>query len=253
MWSRSSTQRRGNFEPNIERSTPNASMACSSHGRKASAPIVPEFGDFDAAMLSERANVGPACAFETPRPSYDVCPSFGDMISEIDGWVPLAPISVPWTAPVAVYNYTANSPLPNGRFEQRQDLDLHNGIRGHLVDAGNAGVLGFTNYPVTFDPAVMGPGDHKEAVFWTQTASDASVVSALIVVDVQVDPNAPPPVLICQDPTATNVGGALPCVFAPRPPPPPAWVGAPAFFERQGDRWRLCDAAHVCHELVFKP
>ena len=157
-------------------------------------------------MLSERANVGPACAFETPRPSYDVCPSFGDMISEIDGWVPLAPISVPWTAPVAVYNYTANSPLPNGRFEQRQDLDLHNGIRGHLVDAGNAGVLGFTNYPVTFDPAVMGPGDHKEAVFWTQTASDASVVSALIVVDVQVDPNAPPPVLISSGPDRDERG-----------------------------------------------
>ena len=157
-----------------------------------SAPIVPEFGDFDAAMLSERANVGPACAFETPRPSYDVCPSFGDMISEIDGWCRSRRFRCP-TAPVAVYNYTANSPHPNGRFEQRQDLDLHNGIRGHLVDAGNAGVLGFTNYPVTFDPAVMGPGDHKEAVFWTQTASDASVVSVLIVVDVQVDSNAPPP------------------------------------------------------------
>lgn len=35
----------------------------------------------------------------------------------------------------------------------------------------------------------------------------------------------------------------------------PIWAPTPAFFERFGteDRYRICDAAHVCKELVVKP
>lgn len=216
-------------------------------------PRAPEVLEFtsgptggDYAMLSERANFGPACASQTPRPPYSECASFGDMITEINDWVPLTPISKPWTTAVAVYNYTAGSVLPNGRFEQRQDLDLHNGVRGTLIDSGVNDVLGFTNRSVTFDPAVLGPGLHKEAIFWTQTfAAQSQTASALIVVPVSVDLNAPPPppVQTCTDPKATNVGGPLPCVFPPPPPPPPPVV-TPTVYTF------TCDASGKCTVVI---
>ena len=243
-----------------------------------SQPEVLEFGGFDTAMLSSRANFGPACAFETPRPQVTECASFGDMITEVDGWMPLAPIAAPFETALAVYNYTAGSPLPNGRFEQRQDLDLHNGVRGVLVDAGSNDVLGFTNRVVTFDPAVMGPGTHKEAFFWTQLSAQNETASSLIVGDVTVDLSAPP-ILTCHDQAAPNVGGPLPClppVVVPPPPidicpnidgvqltvpigllridgqcviaPPPAPVGL-----LPPGTYTLCNAVNTCSILVIKP
>lgn len=153
-------------------------------------------GSRDYPIVSERGGFRPACASQIPRPSFAVCGSWGAMVAEINDWLPLEPIAVPWTTSTAVYNYTAESDLPNGRYEQRQDLDLHNGVRGILIDSGDAGLLGFTNRLVTFDPAVMGPGAHKEAIFWTQPfAATGESASALITVDVVVDPNAPPPVV----------------------------------------------------------
>lgn len=152
----------------------------------------------DYAMVSERANFASACSLQSPRPPYTTCPSFGDMITEINDWLPLQPISAPWTTSIAAYNYTANSLLPNGRFEQRQDLDLHNGNRGILVSAGNNDVQGFANRQVTFDPAAMGSGTHKEALFWTQTfAATGEVASTLVVFDVAVGGSVPPVVDVC--------------------------------------------------------
>lgn len=173
----------------------------------------------------------------------------GTMVTEYQGPLPLAPIRAPFVVPVSVYNYTASVPLPHGQFEYRHDIDLHHGVRGTLLDAGTADVGGF-NRTVTFDPAVMGPGAHREAAFWTQTLG-AETVSSIIVATVTVAGVAPP--LLCTDPLAPNFGGPAPCL------PPivvtPVWAPVTAFFERFGseERYRLCDALHLsCRELVFK-
>lgn len=211
-----------------------------------SAPEVPPPGG-DGPVLSARVDAGAACRNVTPRPAN--CTSFGTMITEIDNWIPILPIATPWHTKIAVYNYTSNDPLPNGRFEQRFNIDLHAGVRGVLTDSGTADKQGFSGRDVVFDPAVMGPGPHNVAFFWTQTV--AETVSALVVINVPVGTSVPPP-LLCTDPTAPNVGGPAPCL------PPivvPVWAPITAFFERFGseDRYRLCDAFHLsCRELVFK-
>lgn len=180
-------------------------------------------------ILSSRVDAVPACGFETPIPP--TCTNFGTMIMEVEDWVPILPIAKKWTNTIAAYNYTATSVLPNGRFELRHNIDLHNGVRGVLLDAGNNDAQGFANRITTFDPTVMGPGKFNEAFFWTQTLT-SQTVSSLVVVSVSVDPNAPPPTNICTDPAAINKGGPLPCVF-PSTDPTITFQDVMGVFKRQ--------------------
>lgn len=110
---------------------------------------------------------------------------FGTMVCEIENWIPLLPISNKWITGLSAYDYATgtNDSLPNGRFEQRQNLDLHNGVRGLLTDSLNADKQGLSNKPIVFDPAVMNPGVNTIAEFWTQNLN-GKTVSALVVIKV---------------------------------------------------------------------
>lgn len=202
-----------------------------------------------APEVAPPGNFGPVLSSRVDIASAATHVAFGTMITELESWIPVLPISAPWTSTLAVYNYANGNddPLANGRFEQRFNIDLHSGVRGVLADSGNANKLGFTDRPVTFDPVAMGPGPHNVAFFWTQTVAPETV-SSLVVVNVPVTGGAP---LLCTDPLATNVGQPLPCVF----PVPVTWVTFPATFQRFGtqDRYRICDVAGHCVELAVKP
>jgi hypothetical protein len=140
---------------------------------------------------------------------------------------PLDPIASTWTTVINAYNYTANPafPLPNEQFELRLDPNLHHGVEGttlRLDDIGpsfNKNLVG----PLVLDPAVMGPGDHTAMAIWTQPLGTLvpgiQSLASVVVFPVTVGDAVPPPTT-CQDPTATNIGGPLPCVFPPPTPIP---------------------------------
>jgi hypothetical protein len=127
---------------------------------------------------------------------------FGVMVTEVNGYIPFAdmPIDKPWTSIVNFYNYTSDQVLPNGKFRQVLDADLHNENPGTTLDSDTAGVLGVPNRPFVIDPAVMGAGAHKELLFWTQTAN-GETISSVLNFPVTVGPSVPPP----PPPTTTGV------------------------------------------------
>lgn len=144
--------------------------------------------------------------------------AFGSAVSEYVDFLPVGPIQAPWATRIFPYNYSPSViDLPLGNFEQRMDLDLHNNVPGTLLARAELnGNANFQSIPFTFDPAVIGSGDHRFGLFWNQSDGVGNRVSALLAVGVSVGPGVPLPTL-CADPTATNVGGLLPCVF-PTPP-----------------------------------
>lgn len=145
---------------------------------------------------------------------------WGTNYVEAESFLPLLPISQPWPLIVASTAYGGNE-LGDGFFEQRVDLDLHGGSLGRMLSfQPEAGFNGPDRMPV-LDPAVLGPGNHKMAFVWSKPRRQfEEIVTALLVVDVAVDLNAPSPPLLCQESTAKNVGRPLPCVFDTPPPPP---------------------------------
>jgi len=144
----------------------------------------------------------------------------GEVITEVANYIPLLPIFAQFTTIVNAYNYTApaGSILMNQLFEQRLDPDLHHGILGSLIrqDIITPEMNKQLVAPFVLDPAIMGTGNHKSMVVWTQPFP-TQAVSAVIVFPVSVGEGVPPPT-ICTDPTATNFGGSLPCTY-PTPPP----------------------------------
>lgn len=135
--------------------------------------------------------------------------SFGAMVTEINDWWPLLPIDQPWPTIINFYNYTSNTPLPNGRFEQILDANLHGTPpdippnHGTLLDSVAAGVLGIPNRPLVIDPAVMGAGTHKQLLRWRQERNGESV-SSVLSLPVTVGPSVPPPPPIDPPPVMTT-------------------------------------------------
>lgn len=180
---------------------------------------------------------------------------WGTNYVEAESFLPLLPISQPWPLIVASTAYGGNE-LGDGFFEQRIDLDLHGGSLGRLLSfQPEAGFNGPDRMPV-LDPALMGPGAHKVAFIWAKPRKHfEEIVTALLVVDVTVDPNAPPP-QICQDPLATNFGGLLPCIYSAPPPPPPVeeWKSTSPLFQEQfiggvsTGKFRICFGS-VCFSI----
>lgn len=152
--------------------------------------------------------------------------SFGAMVMEVNDYVPLLPIggdasSTPWKTIVNPYNYTAASALPDGRFMVLEDANLH-GMppppnRGTTLVSDPAGVTGFINRTIIFDPAVMGTGAHKVLTVWRQTAGNENI-HAVLSISVPVAAGGVG-VMLCTNSAALNVGRPLPCVFPPPPPP----------------------------------
>lgn len=149
---------------------------------------------------------------------------FGAMVTEINDYLPLLPISAPWPTILNTYNYTAEMPLPDGIFRQLLDANLHAGGEGTLIDLVHADVRGVSK-TIVFDPLVMGPGPHRGIVNWTQTANDETL-AATLAFDLPVEIKTPVPT-ICSDRKALNFGGLLPCRYQEDPPPMPITVVVP--------------------------
>ena len=185
----------------------------------------------------------------------------GSMILEYQDFLPLAPITAPWSTIGTGYNYTTEVPfqpdgsrLPNGFFELRQDVDFHHGNRGLIEFSNQADVAGVAK-TVVFDPMVMGNGVHKEALIWRQTFNTEHLWS-LITFPVSVtDVNAPPMPTTCNDPLALNVGQIGQCVYSPVDPLPPDFqIISPTFKRVSGtNRVQIFDGSTLLGELAYKP
>jgi len=180
----------------------------------------------------EGPSVATACAPNTlRRQELNIYGNqMGEVFSSYVGLLPVAPIQAPWTTRGFFYAYAQLEGIPgfqfpDGTFSLRRDVDIHNGIPGVDIAPpqhfqGNASFLSF---PITFDPAVIGSGTHNIVAFWQEPDGQGNDNTALQVFNLTVGPGVPPPPppTLCTDPTATNTGMPLPCVYPPPPPPPP--------------------------------
>lgn len=213
----------------------------------------------------------------------------GEVFMELTDYIPLAPITAPWTYQLSGYNYTAPVTVPQiERFERRRNPDLHNGVRGTLVQAVDIGEGRNRQIitSVTIDPTGLPAGVYKEMDVWTQPLGDAAF-SSVVVFPYTVGVGVPSAPTLCADPTATNVGQPLPCTFPPPivdvcpnldgvqatvpdglalvngqcvvPTPIEAWVTKAAVFQQleingvPQNRWKVCAAGVCSTEFVFKP
>jgi hypothetical protein len=159
--------------------------------------------------------------------------AWGFSASEVRELLPNGPISEPWSLAatrmfggITGYTYANQGFFTAPLHEQlRMDPNFHGGVTGTLLQDvvfapnGAANVV-FLN-DATIDPRGLTIGVHKWMALWSaQTdkddlaafqADDTTV--ALVTVPFTVGTVTPP--TTCQDPTATNVGGPLPCVFPP--------------------------------------
>lgn len=139
--------------------------------------------------------------------------SFGAMVMELNGWWPLLPFDVDWPTIVNFYNYTANTPLPNGLFQQILDANLHGTPpnippnEGTLLESVAATTAGIPGRPLILKPAAMGAGKHKNLLRWRQERNGESL-SAVLSLPVTIGAGVPPPP-------------------PPVDPPPPAKTGVP--------------------------
>lgn len=123
-------------------------------------------------------------------------------------FMPLAPISAPYTLGVFSDGY-GSADLPAAMFEVRLDLDIHNNIPGTVLLTSTD--INAINRPILLDPQVLAastppaglaPNVHKVAMIRRQT-DGPEAVWALLVIDVEVAPNLPPPTQV----TVPNVMG----------------------------------------------
>ncbi len=159
---------------------------------------------------------------------------WGSQIAEVrNDFLPLlGPIDTIWPIPhIQGYMYGGTIGF-DGTFQMRKDMDLHHGNLGVLLPGAPPTGSG----PGFLDPQFIGQGTHKIALVWqTNTgptgipgqAIPNEVATALLVFTVEV--GDVPPVETCQDPSALNFGGPLPCQYAP--PKPVDVPFNPNFFE----------------------
>jgi hypothetical protein len=167
-------------------------------------------------------------------------------------YLPVAPITAPMTLWMDTAGYGAQG-LPPATFQQRLDLNLHAGIPGTILK--QVVQEGDIQTSITIDPAVLGAGTHKIAIFRNQQSTDGlAEVNTLFVMPITVGDSVPPPTT-CTDPTALNNGGPLPCVY-PTVPPPPIWTVGTVFSTPTptGLHFELCAAlnpndATACHAV----
>lgn len=130
----------------------------------------------------------------------------GTVVSEFVGLLPLEPIQEPRQTKGFFYSYSYASlegipgpshpapfQFPDGTFDLRRDLDIHNGIPGVVLDSQTfQGANSFANTPVVFDPATIGSGTHNVAALWQQPDGKGNDSTALFVFDLTVGPGVPP-------------------------------------------------------------
>lgn len=180
---------------------------------------------------------------------------WGTNYIEVDNFLPVSPIAALWQLITGTAAYGGNE-IGVGRFDVRVDFDLHNGNPGRLIQSLSEALFKSADRAPVLDPVVLGPGSHPVALIWSKpTKDDSEEVVALLKFTVVVDPNAPP-VLLCQDSAANNIGQPLPCTFTVLPPPSPVeeWRQVfPLYFEDfvggvSTGKFKVCFGA-VCFPL----
>ena len=106
-------------------------------------------------------------------------------------FLPIAPISVPWSIRVSYYGYGAETAFPPATDEYRSDFDFHHGLDG-TVQWSTTQTADVVNQVITFDPAVLGPGTHRYGLNRNQPNGQEQIVT-LLVGDVTVAGVPPPP------------------------------------------------------------
>lgn len=165
---------------------------------------------------------------------------FGVMVSEVNDWWPLLPFDQDWPTILNFYNYTSNTPLPDGLFEQILDANLHGTPpnippnEGTLLASVPAGVLGVPNMPLLLKPAAMGTGNHKNLLRWRQERNGESLSSVLSL--------------------PLTIGPGVPTPPPPIDPPPPAQTGVPNVIGlSQSAALAALQAAKLTGVVVTKP
>lgn len=190
-----------------------------SNGDFLSTRVLPSF----YVTLDASADETPSGAFYSarcnPKSSRHPDVAWGDNLVETSQFLPIAPINQPWMNVFVTAGYGGNN-LPPAVFEQRVDLDLHNGVPGTILKT--IAQVGDINTAAVIDPAQIGSGSHKMAFFRNQVSPDGTEeVTTLLVIDAVVGAGVPPP---------------------PPPPPPTAtWLTVTSVTQRLGDLIRVCD------------
>jgi hypothetical protein len=223
-------------------------------GDSVSVRLIPTFYALLDATAPESSVIGNPLTSANCHPASARHPEviWGDNFVQTTDFLPVSPIAAPYSLWMATAGYGAQG-LPPAVFQQRVDLDVHNGIPGTILKSVTQD--GDINTSVTFDPATLGSGSHKAAIFRTQASLDGTEeINTLLVFDAVVGAGVPPPTT-CTDTTALNNGDPLPCVY-PIVPPPPIWTVGTVFSTPTptGLHFELCAAlnpndVNACHAV----
>jgi hypothetical protein len=149
---------------------------------------------------------------------------------------PLLPFDQTYPLNMQFYSYTQHNMTEPMTNQVRADLDLHHNVPGQILFS----LTTLEDHGMTFElnPALLGEGTHKLALMRTEP-NDDEAAAALYVASVKIGPGVPPPT--CQDPTALNFGGPLPCVY-----PTEEWVPITPTFQQQKVNGVLQNNYKIC-------
>ncbi len=176
-------------------------------------------------------------------------PQWGVNFITTGSFLPLNPIFEPWTFAIGTAAY-GGLPLANeAQVQTHADFDLHAGNEGIILNLtrGNGDIAQTT----IIDPLLLGTGPHKIG-FFRFTPDGDEMVTSLLVFNLTVGVGTPPPPVLCQDQTASNIGQPLPCIYnntnPPLPPPIPRWLSfLPSFFKLEGtSQIKVCTPDDKC-------
>ncbi len=166
-----------------------------------SAPETP-IGNGGGPVLRTMAEIQNTTIFAPNTTPVNYGETLAEYSYEIEEFIPIAPISAPWTLHGGTDGY-GSADLPPGTMEVRLDPDFHNNVPGTVLFSQTG--LSHQNAPVVIDPAVLAastapagtpPGHHKIALIRRQT-DGPEAIWALIVIDVAVAPTVTPtPVIV---------------------------------------------------------
>lgn len=166
---------------------------------------------------------------------------FGKQITQVDDYLPiLGPLTGSWPVHSFTYGYVPAPHLPDGTYELREDMDLHNGIPGTLLRTNTApnALGGGSEQTDVLTPELIGSGTHKLAFIWHETTGagfpggfTANEESwSLVVVNVTAGEGVPPP----------------PVVVLPPPPPAKACSGTVTGTSVDGTTVAVTGGSVVC-------